>query len=103
MLTLEIVTCKLLLVKKDIQFNNFSQFRFVCGLFCFLNHLAPPSKGELMQKAPYFIFIYLFIRLFGGLRVHAISLNLIAFIKSIETKASLLALSGQFLCSSNAN
>ena len=32
-----------------------------------------------------------------------ISLNLIAFIKSIETKASLLALSGQFLCSSNAN
>ena len=35
MLTLEIVTCKLLIVKRDMQFNNFSQFRFVCGVFFF--------------------------------------------------------------------
>ena len=66
MLTLEIVACKLLLVKRDMQLNNFSQFRFVCGVFYFLNHLAPPSKGELMLKAPYFIFICLFICLFFG-------------------------------------
>ena len=69
MLTLEIVTCKLLLVKRDMQFNNFSQFRFVWGVFFFfLNHLAPPSKGELMLKAPYFIFLCLFICLFFGLQ-----------------------------------
>ena len=58
--------------------NNFS------GIF-FLNHLAPPSKGELMPKAPYFFISY-------WLKVHVISLNLIAFIISIETEASLLAL-----------
>ena len=28
----------------NLQFNNFFQFRFVCGIF-FLNHLAAPSKG----------------------------------------------------------
>ena len=54
------------------------------GIF-FLNHLAPPSKGELMPKAPYF-----FISLW--LKVHVLSLNLIALIISIETEASLLAL-----------
>ena len=58
--------------------NNFS------GTF-FLNHLAAPSKGELMPKAPYFFISY-------WLKVHVISLNLIAFIISIETEASLLAL-----------
>ena len=41
---------------------------------------APPSKGELMPKAPFW------------LKVHVISLNLIAFIISIETEASLFAL-----------
>ena len=51
----------------------------------FLNHLAPPSKDELMPKAP-----YLFISFW--LKVHVISLNLIAFIISIETEALLLAL-----------
>ena len=51
----------------------------------FINHLDPPSKGELMPKAPYFFISF-------WLKVHAISLNLIAFIISIETEASLLAL-----------
>ena len=45
-LTLEIVTCKLLLLKRP-TISQFIQFRFVCGIF-FLNHLAPPSKGQLM-------------------------------------------------------
>ena len=54
------------------------------GIF-FINHLDPPSKGELMPKAPYFFISF-------WLKVHAISLNLIAFIISIETEASLLAL-----------
>jgi len=40
------------------------------------------SKGELMPKESFFFL----------LRVHIISLNLIAFILSIETEASLLAL-----------
>ena len=57
--------------------NNF-------GIF-FLNHLAPPSKGKLMPKAPYFIISF-------WLKVHVISLNFIAFIISIETEDSLLAL-----------
>ena len=51
----------------------------------FLNHLAPPSKGELIPKAPYFYISF-------WLKVHVISLNLIGFIISIETEASLLAL-----------
>ena len=51
----------------------------------FLNHLAPPSKGELMPKAPYFCISF-------WLKVHVIRLNLIAFIISIKTEASLLAL-----------
>ena len=50
-----------------------------------LNHLASPSKGELMPKDPYFFISF-------WLKVHVISLNLIAFIISIETEASLLAL-----------
>ena len=54
------------------------------GIF-FINHLDPPSKGELMPKAPYFFISF-------WLKVHAISLNLIAFIISIETEVSLLAL-----------
>ena len=45
-LTLEIVTCKLLLLKRP-TISQFIQFRFVCGIF-FLNPLAPPSKGQLM-------------------------------------------------------
>ena len=50
----------------------------------FLNHFAPPSKGELMPTTLFFFF---------GVKVHVIiSLNLIAFIISIETEASLLAL-----------
>ena len=55
-LTLEIVTCKLLLLKR-LTISQFFQFRFVCGIF-FRNHLAPPSKGELMPKAPYFAFFF---------------------------------------------
>ena len=55
------------------------------AMLFFLNHLAPPSKGELMPKAPYFFISYL-------LKVHVVSLNLIAFIISIETEASFLAL-----------
>ena len=51
------------------------------AMLFFFNHLAPPSKGELTSKAPYL-----------WLKVHVISLNLIAFIISIETEASLLAL-----------
>ena len=51
----------------------------------FLNHLAPPSKRELMPKAPYFYISF-------WRRVHVISLNLIAFIISIEKEDSLLAL-----------
>ena len=61
--------------------NVFYCLNYFGGIF-FLNHLAPPSKGELMPKAPYF-----YISFF-----HVISLNLIAFIISIETEASLLAL-----------
>ena len=55
------------------------------AMLFFLNHLATPSKGELMPKAPYFFISY-------WLKVHVISLNLIAFIISIETEASFLAL-----------
>ena len=51
----------------------------------FLNHLAPSSKGERTPKAPYFYISF-------WLKVHVISLNLIAFIISIETEDSLLAL-----------
>ena len=51
----------------------------------FLNHLVPPSNGELMPKAPYSYISF-------WLKVHVISLNLIAFIISIETEDSLLAL-----------
>ena len=65
-------------------FFFFFQFRFdfVCEMF-FLNHLAPPSKGEHCDaEGPFYS---------GGL-VHVTSLNLIAFISSIETEAFLLAL-----------
>ena len=55
------------------------------GIF-FLNHFVPPSKGELIPKAPYFFFFSFW------LKVHVISLNMIAFIISIETEASLLTL-----------
>ena len=56
----------------------------------FLNHLAPQapppqSNGQLMPNAPYFYILF-------WLKVHVISLNLIAFIISIETEDSLLAL-----------
>ena len=47
-----------------------------------------------MPKAPYF-FSFLFFFFFlggGGVKVHVISLNLIAFIISKETEASLLVL-----------
>ena len=48
-----------------------------------LNHLAPlPLKVNLG---------FLFLSFFFWLQVHVISLNLIAFIISIETEASLLA------------
>ena len=49
-LTLENVTCKLLLLKRP-TISYFFQFRFVCGIF-FLNHFALPSRGELLPKAP---------------------------------------------------
>ena len=55
-LTLEIVTCKLLLLKRP-TISQFFQFRFDCVIF-FRNHLAPPSKGELMPKPPYFFFFF---------------------------------------------
>ena len=53
-LTLEIVICKLLLLKIPTISQSF-QIRFVCVIF-FLNYLVPPSKGELMPKRPYFFF-----------------------------------------------
>ena len=49
-LTLKIVTYKLLLLKGPTS-SQFVRFRSLCGIF-FLNHLAPPSKGELMLQAP---------------------------------------------------
>ena len=49
-LTLEIVTCKLLVLKRPTS-SQFVRFRSLCGIF-FLNHLAPPSKGELMPQGP---------------------------------------------------
>ena len=48
--TLEIVTCKLLLLKRPTISQVF-QFRSVCDIF-FPNHLAPPSKDGLMPKNP---------------------------------------------------
>ena len=65
-------------------FSFFFQFRFdfVCEMF-FLNHLAPPSKGEHCDAEGSF---------YSGGLVHVTSLNLIAFISSIETEAFLLAL-----------
>ena len=65
-------------------FFFFFQFRFdfVCEMF-FLNHLAPPSKGEHCDAEGSF---------YSGGLVHVTSLNLIAFISSIETEAFLLAL-----------
>ena len=48
-----------------------------------------------MPKAPYFfsfLFFSFFFFLGGGVKVHVISLNLIAFIISKETEASLLVL-----------
>ena len=64
-------------------FFNFFQFRFdfVCEMF-FLNHLAPPSKGEHCDAEGSF---------YSGGLVHVTSLNLIAFISSIETETFLLA------------
>ena len=48
------------------------QLNLVCLRDIFLNHLAPPSKGELMSKTPSFFF---FVGGGGwGLRVHVISL-----------------------------
>ena len=82
-LTLEIVTCKLLLLRRPTV-SQFFQFSFACRIF-FLNHLAPPSKGELMP-------IRLLVSCFCRLRVYVISLNLIACIISIGTETSLLAL-----------
>ena len=71
-----------MLLLRDPQFNNFFQFRFVCGIF-FLNHSFPPSKGVWCRaKALRDVKISFF-----WLRVH-----LITFIISIETEASLLAL-----------
>ena len=49
----------------------------------FLNHLAPPSKGEHCDAEGSF---------YSGGLVHVTGLNLIAFISSIETEAFLLAL-----------
>ena len=46
--TLEIVTCKLLLLKRPTISQVF-QFRSVCDIF-FPDHLAAPSKGGLMPK-----------------------------------------------------
>ena len=68
----------------NFTFLFFFQFRFdfVCEMF-FLNHLAPPSKGEHCDAEGSF---------YSGGLVHVTSLNLIAFISSIETEAFLLAL-----------
>ena len=82
-------------VKQTLEFETVMQTRdeveglhkscLYQAMLFFLNHLAPPSKGELMPKAPYFFISY-------WLKVHVVSLNLIAFIISIETEASFLAL-----------
>ena len=82
-LTLEIVTCKL----KAENYNDTIFSIQVCLRVIFLNHLAPRLKGELMPKAP-----------FVWPRVHVIGLYLIAFIISIETEASLLALATSIYC-----
>ena len=74
----------------DLQFNDFFQFRFICGIL-FLTHLFSPSKGELMLKAPTVQLMGMW-RFIFWFRVHVITFNLIAFIVSIETEASLLAL-----------
>ena len=49
-LTPEIITCKLLVLKRPTQFFLIQ----VCLRDIFLNHLAPPSKGELIPKASLF-------------------------------------------------
>ena len=56
-------------------------FRCVCGIF-FINHLTPPSEGKLMLKATLKLRRALKISFFW-LRIHVISLHLIAFIISI--------------------
>ena len=58
-----------------LQTRNCSLRFAVCLMLKVSNNLAPPSKGELTPKAPYFFFF-----------------NLIAFLISIETEALLLAL-----------
>ena len=81
----KILTVEIAATEETFNFTFFFlQFRFdfVCAIF-FLNHLAPPSKGELCDAEGSFYF--------GGL-VHIISLILIAFILSIEMEAFLLAL-----------
>ena len=60
---------------------EFFHFRCVCRIYFFLNHLTPPSKDKLMPKAPKVQ--KGFEEIFFWLRVHGISLNLIAFIISI--------------------
>ena len=72
-----IIFCHIILHPALSYIHNF-------GIF-FLNHFAPLSEGELMPKAPRFFFSF-------WLKAHIISLILIAFIISIETEASLLAL-----------
>ena len=80
----KILTVEIVAQKRPTISHFFFQFRFdfVCGIF-FLNHLAPPSKGELCDAEGSFFW--------GGL-VHVTSLNLIAFILSIKTEAFLLSL-----------
>ena len=65
-------------IEETYNFTIF-QFRSVCGKF-FLNHLAPPSINMDVKIS------------FLDLEFMLLLLNLIAFIVSIETEASLLAL-----------
>ena len=78
---------------RDLKFNNCFQFRFVCRIF-FLNHLAPPSKGVWLRRL---------LEIFFLAYSSCYYFNLIAFIISIETETSLLALTKSIYYFFNVN
>ena len=82
-------------IKETYNFTFLFKFMFVWGIF-FLNHLAPPSKAELMRRLLQFNWQGCEDFSFW-LRVTIITFKLIAFIISIETEASLLALAKSIL------
>ena len=86
---------------RDLQFTHCFQFRFVCRIF-FLNHLAPPSKGvwrrRLLEMRRFLFFLFFFWAYSS-----CYYFNLIAFIISIETETSLLALTKSIYYFFNVN